>query len=87
MPEYRFNLTHIFSHESRVFDSVLVRKHTGQRKPIFIGNKAKERISKWVLQENKVGQIFRKMYVFVSEVRNVGFSENFVYFVFLLPLF
>ena len=41
----------------------------------FIGNKAKGRISKPVLQENKTRKIFRK--------KNVRFSENLACFVFL----
>ena len=54
----------------------------GQR----VGNKAEGRISKRVLQENKAGQIFRKMKFFYPlirtrtcacyGVRNVRFSEN-----------
>ena len=52
----------------------------------FVGNKAKGRISKWVFQENKACQIFRKTnmsYPVINTrmcayqgVRNVRFSEN-----------
>ena len=54
----------------------------GQR----VGNKAEGQISKRVFQENKAGQIFRKMKIFYPlirtrtcayyGVRNVRFSEN-----------
>ena len=63
---------------------------------IFVGNQAKGRIWKRVFQENKALQIFRKgnisyplirtrmirTYVYQG-VRNVRFSENLAYFVFL----
>ena len=59
----------------------------------FVGNKAKERISKRVFQENKARQIFRKTNISYSlirtrtcayqGVRNVCFSENLTCFVFL----
>ena len=56
-----------------------------------IGNKAKVRISKRVLQENKARQIFRKTTIFYplirtracQGVRTVRFSENLACFVFL----
>ena len=35
MPEYGFSLTRIFAYKDRNFDSVFVRKNTGQRKLIF----------------------------------------------------
>ena len=57
----------------------------------LVGNKAKGRISKWVFQENKAGQIFRKTnisYPLIStrtcayqRVRNVRFSEILACFV------
>ena len=52
----------------------------------FVGNKAKEKISKWAFQENKARQIFRKTrwkYVCVSGGKNVSFSKNLASFVFL----
>ena len=61
----------------------------------FVGNKAKGKISKWVLQENKARQIFKKKKKNISYpligirafeyqgVRNVCFSENLACFVFL----
>ena len=59
----------------------------------LVGNKAKGRISKQVFQENKACQIFRKTNISYSlirtrtcvyqGVRNIRFSENLVYFVFL----
>ena len=59
----------------------------------IVGNKAKGRISKWVLQENKARQIFRKTDIscllirtstsVYQGVRNVRFSENLACFVFL----
>ena len=59
----------------------------------FVGNKAKGRMSKQVLRENKAGQIFRKTNISYplirtlactyQEVRNVRFSENLACFVFL----
>ena len=57
-----------------------------------VGNKAKKRISKQVLQENKARQIFRKANIFYplirtpytyQVVRNVRFSENLTGIVFL----
>ena len=58
-----------------------------------MGNKAKRQISKRVFQENKARQIIRKTSIsyplihtrmcVYKEVRNVRFSENFTYFVFL----
>ena len=58
-----------------------------------IGNKAKGRISKRVFQEDKVRQIFQKTNISYplihtrtcayQRVRNIRFSENLVYFVFL----
>ena len=60
-------------------------------------NKTKWRISKWVFQENKAGQIFRKANISFplkcastcayQGVRNVGFSENLACFVFLKHTF
>ena len=65
----------------------------------FVGDKAKGRISKQVLQENKAGQIFQKTNSSYPEIcprvhqgvrdvhflgeRNVRFSENLASFVFL----
>ena len=55
----------------------------------FVGNKAKGRISKQVLQENKACQIFPKTnisfpwYAHYQGVRNVRFWENLACFVFL----
>ena len=59
----------------------------------IVGNHAKGRISRRVLQENQVRQIFRKTIISYplvrtltrtyQEVRNVHFSENLAYFVFL----
>ena len=53
----------------------------------FVGNKAKGRISKWVLQENKVREIFRKTNIpypaDTQGVKNVRFSENLTCFIFL----
>ena len=63
------------------------------KKSHFVGNKAKVRISKLVLQEKKPHQILRKMNIFYplirtqaranQGVRNVRFSENLTCFVFL----
>ena len=57
----------------------------------IVGNKAKGRISKRVLQEHKSSQIFRKTEIFTplictykcayQGVRNVRFSENLASFV------
>ena len=59
----------------------------------LVGNKVKGRISKRVFQENKARQIFRKTNISnplirtrtcaYQGVRNVGFSENLAFFVFL----
>ena len=59
----------------------------------FVGNTAKGRISKRVLQESKARQIFQKMNISYPlrhtracayrGVRNVRFSENMVHLVFL----
>ena len=59
----------------------------------FVGNKAKGRISKQMLQENKARQIFRKTNISYplirtrmctyQGVRNVQFSKNLACFVFL----
>ena len=59
----------------------------------FVGNKAKRRISKRVFQENKARQIFQKTNIsypliwtrmcVYQGVRNVRFSENLAYFLFL----
>ena len=59
----------------------------------IVGNKAKGRNSKWVLEENKARQIIQKTttsyppdthtHMRYQEVRNVRFSENLVCFVFL----
>ena len=61
----------------------------------IVGNKAKERISKRVLQENKARQIFWKTNISYplictracQRVRTVCFSENLACFVFLNPNF
>ena len=76
------------SHESN-----LQYKLSTKRKCHIIGYKAKERISKRVLQENKARQIFRKTnvsYLLIRTracvyqgIRNVRFSENLSCFVFL----
>ena len=54
----------------------------------FVDNKAKERISKWTLEENKARQIYRKMNIsypmirtracVYQGVRNSCFTENWV---------
>ena len=49
-----------------------------------VGNKAKERISKRVLQENKARQIFRKTNVCVSGGKKWSFSGKFHVFCFLV---
>ena len=50
----------------------------------FVGNKAKGRISKWVFQENKTRQTFRKTNIsYPLRVKNIHFPENLVCFVFL----
>ena len=69
------------------------QKHTKSHTPKFFGHKAKVRISKRMLQENKARQIFQKTnisYPLTSTrtcayqgVRNVLFPENLAYFVFL----
>ena len=63
----------------------------------LVGNKAKERISKRVFQENKARQIFRKTNISYPLIRartcayqglrKVRFSENLAYFVFLKTRF
>ena len=40
----------------------------------FVGNKAKGRISKWVFQENKACQIFRKVNISYPLIRTFTFS-------------
>lgn len=35
MPEYWFSRTRIFSNKDKIYDSVLIRENTGQRKPVF----------------------------------------------------
>ena len=35
MPEYRFSLTRIFPYKDKIYDYVLIREDTGQRKPVF----------------------------------------------------
>ena len=60
-----------------------------------LSNKAKGRVSKGMFQENKTRQIFRKMNISYplirtrtyQGVRNVRFSENLAWFVFLKHLF
>ena len=62
-------------------------------KTVFVGNKAKRRISTRVFQETKAHQIFRKINTYYplirrricayQGVRNVHFSENLVCFGFL----
>ena len=56
-----------------------------------VGNKAKGRISKRVLQESKSGQIFQKTNIYLAPdthmcayqgLRNVRFSENLAWFAF-----
>ena len=68
-------------------------KKSSSGKRYCVGNEAKGRISKWVLQENKARQIFRKSNISYplihtrtrayQGVRNVRFSENLACFVFL----
>ena len=60
-----------------------------------VGNKAKGQISKWVFQENKAHQVFRKTNIFYpliptdtsayQGVRNVRFLENLVCFLIKHP--
>ena len=35
MPEYGFSLNRIFPYKDRIYDYVLIREDTGQRKPVF----------------------------------------------------
>ena len=35
MPEYGFSMTCIIPYKDRIFDSVLIREYTGQRKPVL----------------------------------------------------
>ena len=35
MPEYGFSLTRIFLYKDRIYNFVLIREDTGQRKPVF----------------------------------------------------
>ena len=59
----------------------------------FVGNKLKGQISKWMLQENKVSQIFRKVSISYRLIHtrtcayqgkgNVCFLEDLTCFVFL----
>ena len=35
MPEYGFSLTCIFRYKDRIYDDVLIRGDTGQKKPVF----------------------------------------------------
>ena len=35
MPEYGFSLTCIFPYKDRIYDYVLIRGDTGQKKPVF----------------------------------------------------
>ena len=35
MPEYGFSLTRIFLYKDRIYNYVLIREDTGQRKPVF----------------------------------------------------
>ena len=35
MPEYGFSLTCIFRYKDRIYDYVLIRGDTGQKKPVF----------------------------------------------------
>ena len=70
---------------------------TSLRNLHIVSNKAKVRILKRVLQENKACQMFRKTNIFYPlirthacvyhGVRNVRFSENLAWFVFLYHLF
>ena len=76
-----------FFHSARGWIKIL------QNKLEIVGNKAKGRIWKRVFQENKARQIFRKTNIsyplmrtrtFVHQgVRNVCFSENLAWFIFL----
>ena len=76
-----------FFHSARGWIKIL------QNKLEIVGNKAKGRIWKRVFQENKARQIFRKTNIsyplmrtrtFVHQgVRNVYFSENLAWFIFL----
>ena len=36
MQESGFSLTRILSHKDRIVDSVLIRKYSGQEKPVFL---------------------------------------------------
>ena len=48
---------------------------------LFVGNKAKGRILKWVVQENKARQIFRKTNIFCRcTLQHEYFPRNFVKF-------
>ena len=49
----------------------------------IVGTKAKWRTSKWVFQENKARQIFRKTNISHPLIRTRKISENLAYFVFL----
>ena len=53
----------------------------------FVGNNAKDRISKSVLQENKSRQIFRKTPSGGKKCLFFGFSENLACFLFLKHTF
>ena len=62
-----------------------LRRKCDFKKVDIVGNKAEERISKWVFQENKAHQVLEKrvgvcMY---QGVRNVCFSGNLAWFVVL----
>ena len=42
MPEYGFPLNHIFLYKDRIFDYLLIRENTGQRKDVFCHNLRKD---------------------------------------------
>ena len=61
-----------------------MRRKCDFKKVDIVDNKAEERISKWVFQENKARQIFENECVCMYQgVRNVCFSENLACFVVL----
>ena len=45
MPEYRFSLTRIFPYKDKIYDYVLIREDTGQRKPVFWNNSCSENLT------------------------------------------
>ena len=89
-------MTPFFSFENNLFlEEYFGRDKDGCKRYYFdfVGNKVKGQISKWVFQENKACQIFRKTNISYplirtrtcayQGVRNVRFSENLTCFVFL----